>query len=247
MDATLDPGTLVYWKKKKKYQNGEIIAFKENIHSNYSFLPKSYYESWVFRIVAQSGDTLEIDKGNLILNGNKINHPKSARLAYEIIDTSNKKSFRISKFLEMYNYDWSGSSKIRSWTARLTRLELEKLKHEDSLLLKRKLNKNQKITVPNSSPDFYGPIHIPSKGDTVKIGESNRALYRKLFNLTEYRDIEFINPIPIHISEKLYFVLGDNMSIAEDSKYIGLIPESYILGSVKIEKPNKKNFDYRSK
>lgn len=85
----------------------------------------------------------------------------------------------------------------------------------------------------------FGPFPIPAKGQVVKMDTAAVVLYRRVIEweqkekllakekgiclgdsaITDYR-----------FKENYYFVSGDNMENSEDSRYWGLLPESYIVG-----------------
>lgn len=77
----------------------------------------------------------------------------------------------------------------------------------------------------------FGPLYIPAKGDTLILDSLNVNLYGK--------EIEFetgIRPSPgesFHVFKyNWYFFGGDNVLNSRDSRYIGLVPESFIVGIV---------------
>jgi signal peptidase I len=70
--------------------------------------------------------------------------------------------------------------------------------------------------------DNYGPIIIPMKGEIIK---SDLMVNQKLY--TNFLDKNG------KIKDDLYFVLGDSRHDAYDSRFIGFIPKSEIVGLVK--------------
>ena len=87
----------------------------------------------------------------------------------------------------------------------------------------------------------FGPLYVPHKGDIIELTKNNITLYDKLI---QYETGEFpqICDDKIMIAGKeileytftcnWYFLGGDNVVNSEDSRYIGLIPEDYIIGIV---------------
>ena len=85
----------------------------------------------------------------------------------------------------------------------------------------------------------FGPLPVPAKGQVVKIDTLSCLLYGRLIHweqkkrlrqkgeavclgdsaITEYK-----------FTENYYFVSGDNMENSKDSRYWGMLPESYIVG-----------------
>ncbi|WP_347396211.1 S26 family signal peptidase, partial [Parabacteroides leei] len=85
----------------------------------------------------------------------------------------------------------------------------------------------------------FGPLHIPAKGDSVRMNRTNFVLCKKLIEWEqqkklEYRDSTvFLNGIPIssyRFQKNYYFMAGDNGINSQDSRYWGLLPEEYIVG-----------------
>lgn len=85
----------------------------------------------------------------------------------------------------------------------------------------------------------FGPFHIPGKGEEVTMDSTSVALYSRVIRW-ETKQRLFIKENVVYLGdsviteyrfkENYYFVSGDNMENSEDSRYWGLLPESYIVG-----------------
>ena len=93
-------------------------------------------------------------------------------------------------------------------------------------------------TIGWSIKDF-GPLHIPAKGDSIRMNRTNFVLYKKLIEweqqgTLEYKDsTSFLNGKPIdgyRFLKNYYFMAGDNGMNSQDSRYWGMLPEEYIVG-----------------
>lgn len=85
----------------------------------------------------------------------------------------------------------------------------------------------------------FGPLYIPSKGDSITLNKTNTLLYKKLIEWEQkgnlqYKDsISVLNGIPINgyrFKKNYYFMAGDNGMNSQDSRYWGILPEEYIVG-----------------
>ena len=77
----------------------------------------------------------------------------------------------------------------------------------------------------------FGPLYIPAKGDTLVLDTLNVNLYGK-----EIAYETGIRPSPGEgfyvFKNNWYFLGGDNVLNSRDSRYIGLVPEQFIVGIV---------------
>ena len=96
---------------------------------------------------------------------------------------------------------------------------------------------------PNGSKwnrDNYGPIIIPKKGDTIDVNSRNLQRVKQIIVmdygervLREEGTVITLNAKPIQeyvIQNDNYFVIGDNLDVSMDSRYLGFITEEMIIG-----------------
>lgn len=85
----------------------------------------------------------------------------------------------------------------------------------------------------------FGPLHIPARGDSVRMDRTNFVLYKKLIEweqqgTLQYRDSTvFLDEQPIggyRFRKNYYFMTGDKSMNSQDSRYWGMLPEEYIVG-----------------
>lgn len=224
MSNTFNPGQILKLSKKTSIEKGEIVFFRNTRNS------KGKDETWMFRVVASSGDILEIKDGNVFVNGSLMAMPEKARMLYGLTSTSplNMQDFRENTIRQI------GDSK---YIAFLTSNEFSKisgLKNVISIerIIKTPGEQSSYIVRNNYSEawneDQLGPLRIPSPGEKIKITKANKGLYNDILSIMG-------SDSTILIKEKLYFLMGDNRYNAVDSRYIGFVTESNIIGSAEQE------------
>lgn len=97
----------------------------------------------------------------------------------------------------------------------------------------------------------FGPLFVPAVGSIIALTPTNYILYRKMMIYETNAMIRNIDSA-VYIDDKLtthytfrsnwYFVAGDKVINSEDSRYFGLIPESYIIGRALIIMTSKDPF-----
>ena len=77
----------------------------------------------------------------------------------------------------------------------------------------------------------FGPLYIPAAGQTIALTPKNVKLYRKqiVYETNSFNLSDSLNSF-YTFRTNWYFVAGDNVMNSQDSRYIGLIPEDYIIG-----------------
>lgn len=88
--------------------------------------------------------------------------------------------------------------------------------------------------------DNYGPIIIPKKGDTIAVNSRNLEKVKQIIVmdygervLRDEGSVITLNAKPIQeyvIQNDNYFVIGDNLDVSMDSRYLGFITEEMIIG-----------------
>ncbi|MCF7822961.1 MAG: signal peptidase I [Candidatus Marinimicrobia bacterium] len=87
--------------------------------------------------------------------------------------------------------------------------------------------------------DNYGPLTIPAEGDTLVYGRDNLDLMVNVISLEGHDvmpglagevNIDGVSTDHYVCEQDHYFMMGDNRDDSHDSRYWGLVPESYIMG-----------------
>ncbi len=85
----------------------------------------------------------------------------------------------------------------------------------------------------------FGPVVVPQKGKVLKLTLNTLPLYRRCIEAYEGNKVEvengkiYINNLEANsyrFKMDYYFVISDNRSSKDDSRYFGFLPENHILG-----------------
>jgi signal peptidase I len=239
MAETIREGETFYVSKTKSFERNDIVVF--NYYGNdYALGPdekgrfKQHWEKRFYRLIALSGDSLNIKDGDVIVNDKYIPEVPTILNEYKVyakeyIDDLTERS---DDYLLPPLKDRFGDTIV--YQVSLTREEVYTYEQRKQVVIRIK-----KIITLSSSEDTllarparkllwtvdtYGPLYIPQPGETITVTNDNYQLYKNIPGIQLGKNI---------LKEKLYFVMGDNRHRAEDSRYIGFIPQSNMYGIVK--------------
>jgi signal peptidase I len=245
MYATLLPGDLVVvqrWTVWTGFERGDIVVFRDPLKDQES---RSKRPLLVKRIVGMPGDTVELRAGLLWVNGERHEAPSTAtwshlvRLRGEHAPDSIMERLRLSMSMLIPG-------------RRFLELPLNRTL-ADSLETMPAVVSAEAMSLASGTPrhifpfsdryrwngDNYGPIVVPSKGDTLRINIDNLPLYDRIMSIYEGhtlsvdRNILMIDGAPLKdyvVEQDHYFVLGDSRHHSSDSRYWGFLPSDHLIG-----------------
>lgn len=244
MESTYNYGDAVVIRKMfNSYATNDFVYISYPV--NDSTIPETFF---IQRLIGLPGDSILLTEKKLYINRVKIEDPASLRFNFFI---SIKNRMADSLFKMKYSFAEGGPvSDKHDYGFSLTQSEFEVVKN-DSLVKKAGIKKEKQNTAdetcfPSSvhylwNMDFYGPLYIPKKGDTLRLDSVNLNLYSTLIRdyeenkLEQKHDSIFINDELRNYyitKQNYYFVLGDNRDNANDSRVWGFLPKEYLKGKV---------------
>ncbi|MBL7749392.1 MAG: signal peptidase I [Chitinophagaceae bacterium] len=238
MAETISPGESFYVKKTSTFERNDIVMF--SFYGNdYTSPPDEethtftqHWEDRIYRLIAYSGDTLQIINDEVFVNNKPVPFPPGAKLPY-IVYTSQPLEKELPEE-ELYNgVETAGDTFIYRTT--LTKTMAREMESKKPTVLKVKRQLDDQLPIMDSAfarpaaglkwnTSNYGPLRIPLPGETILVNEANFKLYHNIPGIRLGQNT---------ITEKLYFLMGDNRHRAEDSRFIGFISHSRMRGIVK--------------
>jgi signal peptidase I len=249
MYATLLPGDLLLvqrWPVWTGFERGDIVVFRDPLRDD---LPMHKRPLLVKRIAGRPGDTVELRRGRLMVNGTVQREPPRATWAWlvrlrmghgpeEVLSLMQLPAHRVQPGRMVLELPLNDS--IAALVARC-----ESVVSAEPMGLATGAPPH---IFPHSpryrwNSDDYGPLAVPARGDTLHLDADNLPLYDRLISHYEGHDLAVVNgeltidgiPSATHVVRMdHYFVLGDSRHHSADSRYTGFVPHDHLVGRVGI-------------
>ena len=235
-------------------ERNDVVVFNYPPHDQYNTRadggphPMDLGTHYIKRCVAIAGETIEVKKGQVFVNGEASENPEEMQFNY-FIETDQTIRDRIWDELKIWEYrpiSYEGRNGYSAMTDAKNAKKLEAYPFVKSAeivfapegYVERDIFPDHKYYGWNR--DYYGPLTVPARGMSIEITPENLAMYGSTIEKYEGHGSVQIEDGSLTIDgesvenytfkKDYYFMMGDNRHNSADSRYWGFVSEDHIVG-----------------
>lgn len=245
MYRTLLPGDLLAVNIMATWtglERNDVVVFRDPVQDDRAMARRDLL---VKRIVALPGDTLRIKAGGVFVNGRRLSDPPDLTRSWLV---RLRKESDAAAILDLLRLPTDFSPSGRKFIELPLNENLAKELKSKKLVAEAEPMGNESGSPDHIFPysptfkwnaDNYGPLTVPSSGDTVSIDLWRLPLYDRIITRYEGHTLENTRRDVLMNGEVLReyviagdycFVLGDSRNHSADSRYWGFLPMDHIVG-----------------
>ncbi|AFJ90544.1 signal peptidase I [Blattabacterium sp. (Blaberus giganteus)] len=216
-------------------KRNDIVVFNYPKDYNHKIIDRK--DHYIKRCVGLPGDIILIKKGVLFVNHHKEKYSSEKQQAYfiktkdiplNIEYLKNKMDIEDIECIEEKNDEYFYQIMLNEKKVTQIQNLFNNIVFIKKYILP--IHFKEKSIFPNHSDwnrDFFGPLHIPKKGEFIKF---NSHIYNEIFTYEKVNKLDIILKKYYKVKNNYYFMMGDNRHNSSDSRYWGFVPEDHIVG-----------------